>query len=47
MSGVLASGPELNGLAAIVVLLAAGLGLTIVLGLLAWVGIYLLERLQR
>jgi len=47
MSGVLASGPELNGLAAIVVLLAVGLGTTVVLGLLAWASIYLLERLQR
>ena len=47
MSMVLASGPELEGLAAIVVLLLGGLVLTVVLGLLAWAGIYVLGRLQR
>lgn len=47
MSGVLASGPELNGLAAIVVLLGAGLGVMLSLVLLGWVSLYVLERLQR
>lgn len=45
MSGVLASGPELSGLAAIVVLLVGALVLMLVLGLLGWVALYVLDRL--
>jgi hypothetical protein len=47
MSGVLASGPELSGLAAIVVLLAGALVLMLVLGLLGFAVIYVLDRLLR
>jgi hypothetical protein len=47
MSGVLASGPELSGLGAIVVLLAGGAVLTLLLGLLGWAALYVLDRLLR
>jgi hypothetical protein len=47
MSGVLASGPELNGLAAIVVLLAGALVLMVVLVALGFATIYVLDRLLR
>jgi hypothetical protein len=44
MSGVLASGPELSGLAAIVVVLLGALVLMLVLGLVGWITIYVLDR---
>ena len=47
MSGVLASGPELSGLAAIVVLLLGLLVVIILLGLLGFVTLYVLDRLWR
>jgi hypothetical protein len=47
MSVVLASGPELSGLAAIAVLLAGALGVTVVLGALGVALIYALDRLFR
>ena len=46
MSGVLASGPELSGLAAIVVVLLGALVLMLVLGLVDLIAIYVLERLS-
>lgn len=47
MSGVLASGPELSGLAAIVVLLVGVLVVMVLLGLLGFAAIYVLDRLFR
>jgi hypothetical protein len=47
MSGVLASGPELSGLAAIVVLLAGALVLMLILGLLGIGALYVLDRLLK
>jgi hypothetical protein len=45
MSGVLASGPELSGLAAIAVVLLGALVLMLVLGLVGLIAIYVLDRL--
>jgi hypothetical protein len=47
MSGVLASGPELSGLAAIAVVLLGALVLMLVLGLAGWIALYVLARLLR
>jgi hypothetical protein len=45
MTGVLASGPELAGLGAIVILLVGGLLVTVALGLIGVAAIWVLHRM--